>query len=303
MLRMGKLKTTVYDRSVKKQVHNEKTSVPFFVRTVMVEGWTLAAERVVYNMINTFAVKKADLLQLNVSVKMPEGTDEPEFRKFTKRLGQLCAEEKIWLTLDEAGVSHAVSKTVISAVGMGTSMDDVFQGSAADMDVIVAGTVAREGAAILALEHEEALKKRFAAFYVEIAQQLYDAAAMKAVRAILEKEEAWGTAVGEGGIFAGLWDMAAATKVGLDIDLSAIPIRQHTIEICEFFNRNPYMLLSGGCLLIMARRGERVLAALAQEGIPAAVIGHTTEGNDRIIRYDDEIRYLEPPKTDEIYSL
>lgn len=303
MLRMGKLKTTVYDRSVKKQIHNEKTSAPFFLRTVIVEGWTLAAERAVYNMVNTFAVSKADLLQINVSVKMPEGSDEPEFRNFTKKLGQICAKEKIWLTLEEAGVSDAVVRPVITVVGMGPFVDDAFHGDAADMDVIVAGTVAREGAAILALEHEQALRERFAAFYVEIAQQLYDAAAMKAVRAILEKEDAWGTAVREGGIFAGLWDMAAAAKVGLDIDLSAIPIKQHTIEVCEFFNCNPYMLLSGGCLLIFAKHGERILSALEKEGIPAAVIGHTTAGNDRIIRYDDEIRYLEPPKTDEIYKM
>lgn len=62
------------------------------------------------------------------------------------------------------------------------------------------------------------------------------------------------------------------------------------------------MLISGGTLLIVCENGERVAAALAKEGIPAAVIGQTTDRNDRIIRYDDEIRYLEPPKEDEYYT-
>jgi hypothetical protein len=36
-------------------------------------------------------------------------------------------------------------------------------------------------------------------------------------------------------------------------------------------------------------------------GILATVIGKTMPGNDRIIRHDDELRFLEPAKGDEIY--
>lgn len=39
----------------------------------------------------------------------------------------------------------------------------------------------------------------------------------------------------EGGIFGALWEMAEASGVGLEIDLKKIPVRQETIEICEFF--------------------------------------------------------------------
>ena len=38
-------------------------------------------------------------------------------------------------------------------------------------------------------------------------------------------------------------------------------------------------------------------------GVQAAVIGQTTAGNDRLIRYDDEARFLEPPKMDEYYKV
>lgn len=313
MLRLGRIKESVWKRSVQKQLHNDKNSSPMYMQNVTVEGWTLAAERVVYNMMNAFAAARSSLKQMSISVFMPEETEEPVFRAFTARLGQLCAEEKIWVSVDEAKVSRSVTMPLINAVGIGHVGEEDGENSASnpspsaklapDMDVIVAGSIACEGAAILALEHEAALKERFATFYVEIAQKLFDAAAMPAVRAILEREEARGTAVREGGIFAGLWDMAAAGKVGLDINLGAIPIRQHTIEVCEYFNLNPYMLLSGGCILIVASHGESVVSALAEQGICAAVIGHTTSGNDRIIRYDDEIRYLEPPKTDEIYKM
>ena len=47
--------------------------------------------------------------------------------------------------------------------------------------------------------------------------------------------------VTEGGIFGALWEMAEASGVGLEIDLKKIPIRQETVEVCEFFGVNPYL--------------------------------------------------------------
>lgn len=40
--------------------------------------------------------------------------------------------------------------------------------------------------------------------------------------------------VTEGGIFGALWEMAEASGVGLEIDLKKIPLRQETVEVCEF---------------------------------------------------------------------
>ena len=57
--------------------------------------------------------------------------------------------------------------------------------------------------------------------------------------------------------------------VGLEIDLKKIPIRQETIEICEFFDLNPYKLLSGEmCIRDRAEGAElqRVLDIIRQPG-------------------------------------
>lgn len=324
MLRVGKLKESVYKRSVEKQLHNDKSFQPMSVHTVTVDGWTLAADRVICNMINAFTASGSTVRQMMISVNMPEETEEPVFRKFTARLGQLCKEHGIWVSVEEARVLKTIQKPLITVMGLGEGIvypevvKDIQNPASkdqnrpvtadkkrleADREIIVVGSIAREGAAVLAHDFEAQLKERFAGFYIEKAKQLYDQAAMPMVRDILVREEAIATSLGEGGIFAALWDMAAAGKVGLDIDLSAIPIRQHTVEVCEFFNLNPYMLLSGGCMLIVARHGASVVSSLDEAGYHAAVIGRTTSGNDRIIRYDDEIRYLEPPKTDEMYKV
>ena len=86
----------------------------------------------------------------------------------------------------------------------------------------------------------------------------------------------------------------------MEIDLKKIPIRQETIEICEFFDLNPYGLLSGGSLLIVAEDGDGMVKALQEAGIPAAVIGRTTDNNDKVLHNGEEIRFLEPARPDEI---
>jgi hydrogenase maturation factor len=82
-----------------------------------------------------------------------------------------------------------------------------------------------------------------------------------------------------------------------------LPVRQESIEICNVFDINPYGLLSGGGLLIAAKDPEAMLAALEHEGINAAIVGSFTDSNDRVLINGDTKRFLEFPKTDEIYGL
>ena len=49
--------------------------------------------------------------------------------------------------------------------------------------------------------------------------------------------------------------MAAGSKVGLDIDLKKIPIRQETVEVCEALGLNPYILMSSGSMMIAVPDG------------------------------------------------
>ena len=109
--------------------------------------------------------------------------------------------------------------------------------------------------------------------------------------------------VSMGGIFGALWELAERIGCGLEVDLKSIPIRQETIEITNYLGFNPYFMVSGGALLIFAHDGKRVVGALNEAGIEATVIGKTTGKRDRIIRNDDEVRYLDKPQADEILKI
>lgn len=82
--------------------------------------------------------------------------------------------------------------------------------------------------------------------------------------------------VTEGGIFGALWEMAEASGVGLEIELKKIPLKQETVEICEFFGINPYGLISSGAMLMASSDGNRLVMELQKAKIPAAVLGKAT---------------------------
>jgi hydrogenase maturation factor len=197
--------------------------------------------------------------------------------------------------------------------------------------LIITKWIALEGTAILAGERKDELVTRYPVPFVEGAMAFKELMDVRPEMAALERTVAAGAAndakrggaegtanaaemtgltgniavhdLSQGGVMAALWEMAERAGCGLEADLKAIPIRQETIEVCEKLGANPYLLTSGGSLLIATSSEERVMTELAAGGINAAVIGYLREGNDRILRNDDEARFLEMPQADEIHRV
>ena len=85
-------------------------------------------------------------------------------------------------------------------------------------------------------------------------------------------------------------------RVGMDVDLRRIPIRQETIEVCERLDVDPYKLEAKGSVLIGTAQGDALVRELEAHGIHAAVIGYADSGNDRLLHSGEITRYLERPR-------
>ena len=101
---------------------------------------------------------------------------------------------------------------------------------------------------------------------------------------------------GEDGILGALWELAECLNTGIDIDMLKIPLRQETVEICEFYDLNPYRISSAGCSVCAAKDGFELVRRLESEGIPASLAGKTTSGKARIVRKREIVQYITPPK-------
>jgi hydrogenase maturation factor len=80
----------------------------------------------------------------------------------------------------------------------------------------------------------------------------------------------------EGGLSAGVWELAAAAQLGASVEADAIQVLDETRQVCAALALDPLGLLASGALLaaVAPEHAERALAALASAGTPARVIGH-----------------------------
>ena len=178
------------------------------------------------------------------------------------------------------------------------------QGEKAGKDVVMTKWMGLEGTSLIASARMQELAARYPLGLVEQAADFdrFLSSVPEAATAVQSGVSAM-QAVREGGVFGGLWQLAKANGVGLVIDLKQIPVKQETIEVCEFYDVNPYELLSGGSMLMITQGGTRLVSQLAEQGISAAVIGRTTDNNDRILVNDEEKRFLEPARHDSLYRV
>lgn len=256
---------------------------------------------------NDIASSGAELIGMMVTIILPPDSTEETLKEIMGSLAVLAGEHNVEIMGGHTEVSAVVNQPFVSVVGVGK----VKQGKLVTTgglkpgdDLVVTKYIGIEGTSIIAHEKEEPLKKRFSEDFIERVKGFSDMlSVLPEGRIAAELSVSAMHDVTEGGIFGALWEMAAASGVGLEVDLKAIPIRQETIELCEVFDINPYMLISSGSMLIGTSQGTRLVSELKKAGIPAAIVGHATPNHDRVILNGDEKRFLEPPKVDELYKI
>ena len=256
---------------------------------------------------NDVASSGAKMIGLLADIILPVGSTEGDLKTIVKDIAELSEYYNVEVLGGHTGVSDAVKKPIVSITGVGKAERDTLYATgnlSPGDELVVTKWIGLEGSAIIASEHEEELRKQLPAEIVDTAKSF-----SSLMNVMPESEIAMEVGISamhdvtEGGIFGALWEIAAASGVGLEVDLRKIPIRQETIEICEVFDINPYMLMSSGSMLIGTRKGNLLVDMLESAGIHAAVIGYVIEGADRIVRNGDEKRYLEPPQVDAIFHL
>lgn len=326
-MEIGKVPENILKRAVFKQLHHRRPEV--LLRPKVGEDCSAVAvgedEALVFSTdpitgtdkgIGTLAVhitandlasSGAEPIGILTSIILPEYTEEPDLRRIMMEIEEACNELSIEVMGGHTEVSDVVKRPIITVTGVGKVKKDklISTGGLRPGDELVMTKWAGiEGTSIIAAEKEDILKKT-------LPKELIDeAVSYKKLLSVVPEAriaaECGATAmhdVTEGGIFGALWEIGAASGVGITADLRKIPIKQETIEICEVFDINPYMLISSGSMLIGCPQGNLLVEKLMENGINAVVIGRATAGNDRIVVNGDETRYLGPAGSDELYKI
>jgi hydrogenase expression/formation protein HypE len=171
-------------------------------------------------------------------------------------------------------------------------------------EIILTKGPAIETAGLLATLREEELLLRFPAGLVDRAKALArsitvvdDALAAAAAGGVTAMHDAT-----EGGVMGGLFEIAAASGVGMDVDESLFVYPDEVRMVCEAFALDPVRSIAEGSLLLTVRPGRSaaVLARLKRKRIAASVVGRVLKDRRRrtIRRADGRIERLEVPEQD-----
>lgn len=326
-MKVGKVPESVLKRSVFKQIHTKRSEVllgagvgedcaavklgedeMFVMSTDPITGTaTDIGNLAIHITMNDLASAGAEPIGVMLTILLPENTEEAELKGMMRQMEEACAQAHVQIMGGHTEVTRAVNQPLINVCGVGKAKAGQLVstgGAKPGDDMIVTKWIGLEGTSIIAKEKEQELLTRYPGQLVENAKNFdkFLSVLPEAATAIKSGVSAMHD-VTEGGIFGALWEMAEASGVGLEIDLKKIPVKQETIEVCEFFGINPYELISSGSMLMAAPDGNTLVRELEKQGIHAAVVGKAVAGNDRVLINEDERRFLDPPKTDELYKV
>lgn len=326
-MRTGKLSENVWKRSILRQIKTKRDEVligagigencaifslgddsltAISIHPVIWKGEN-AAKHAICGAANAVAASGAEPVAIIFSMFLPENIEEVHIKAMMAQIEEECAALHMQVSSDCIRITEAVNRPVLAMMSIGrllgkeaASVKKIKPGQ----DIVASKWIGLEGTSILARAKEEELLAKYSFRFIEEAKEFdrFLSIVSEAATAIKSGVCAMRGAT-EGGIFGAFWELAEGADVGLEIDLKKIPIKQETIEICEFFEINPYELISGGCLLMVADNGYDLVRALEETHIPAVVIGRTTGSNDRVVINEGEKRFLELPKPDELYKV
>jgi hydrogenase expression/formation protein HypE len=201
-------------------------------------------------------------------------------------------------------VTAVVRQPVVIGQMLGLREDGEFirTGGVREGDVILqVGPAPIEGAAVLAEEAQERLRA-VAPATLAAARAALREPGISVVESALRASALGATALHdptEGGLSAGLYELAEASDIALRVDAEAILWFEPGIAVCEALGADPWGVLASGTLLagFPEPLADQALRALTVDGYATAVIARAARGagversdGARLVRYErDEL--------------
>lgn len=214
---------------------------------------------------------------------LPEGRTTPAMvERIFRQLSLACKSLGVSLCGGHTEITYGIDRPIV----VGQMLGEVARGrlirtSGAKIgeDLLLTKGIAIEGTSIIARRFYEKVSDRFGRRFAQRCKGflfnpgvsvLRDARiALQAGRVHAMHDPT------EGGLSTGLYELAEAAQVGLQVDGDRISILPETRKLCETFGLDPMGLIASGALLLSVhlKDSRRILGRLQHNGIEAAWIG------------------------------
>jgi len=232
---------------------------------------------------NDIATMGGKPLWFLTTILLPEKHTTPKLaEEIFQQLSHACKKIGVSLCGGHTEITSGIDRPIVIGVMLGEVEKDALittGGAQVGDDIILTKAIAIEGTSIIAREKAEELKDIFGEDFVKQCKRIIEAPGISVL-----KEAEIASQYGEihclhdpteGGLAAGLLEIAIAADKGLIVEEDNIPILKECNILCEHYGLDPLGLIASGTLLITLNPGntEKVLEALRSEGISATRIG------------------------------
>ena len=276
---------------------------------------TFATDRIGWYVVhvnaNDIAVMGATPRWFFTTLLLPEqGTTFAMVDSIMTEIRQTCDEFGISVSGGHTEITTGLQRPIIVGQMIGeVDKKDLIRKTSLQVGdkILLTQGLAIEGTALLAREKRELLQIHLSAAQIDQAEQFLfnpGISVVKAARIATSSGDIHSMHdPTEGGLVAGLHELAVASGKGLRVFADRVPIFPETHAICRCLQIDPLRLIASGALLIgaSAQTVEKVVAALKREEIPVGEIAEVVPGNDGMqIESGGATLPLIPPDRDEI---
>ena len=177
-----------------------------------------------------------------------------------------------------------------TAVGFARRGDVVATGGAREGDYLVmTKTAGIEGTAVLSTDFKDLLRDRGVEWEVIRRGALMVKEVSVVPEALALASKGLATSMHdptEGGVLAGIAEIAYASRVSIDVHVDEIPVSDVTVKVCRALGLDPLKMLSSGALLATVPPGklDESLRTLTSIGVRHSVIGRVVSGGQGLVR-------------------
>jgi hydrogenase maturation factor len=263
---------------------------------------------------NDIATRGAVPKWFQATILLPENkTTEELVDGIFAQISRACNELGIAVIGGHTEISYNLDRPIIVGCMLGEVKKEklVSTSGAKPGDVIILTKgIVIEGTSIIAREKESELRKRgYQEDFIQKCQNFLYNPGLSVVKDALLANRLEVHSMHdptEGGLAAGLYEVATASQVGLLVRKESIPILEESVVLCREYDLDPLRTITSGALLIVVppKNSERIISLLGENGIKASQIGEVKERSFGIkIITDEKIRNLKFSAKDELTKI
>ena len=216
------------------------------------------------------------------TILMPPPSNNRDIRKIFSQISKTCRELGIAYCGGHTEVTSSVNIPIVVGHMLGEVSKEHLKptsGAREGDDLVMTKSAAIEATAIIALEKAKELESSFPKKFIRKAQKYLREPGISVVKEAtllgsISEVHAFHDPT-EGGLATGIYEMATASSLGVEVYAERIPLTEETRLLCEYCRINPLGAFASGSLLVAVSHSasEKVIKKLLKAGIPATRIG------------------------------